>query len=215
MIKYIFAVIFLLFFSCLSKATVLPLNVNDLTTDDYIVYNYNGVDYDIAWASSVSSEIWFIDSDYNYNILFDASFHSGWSFAGDNGIPTIDELLSTISGEELLTLFSPNGQYVQAFEYWNSVFYGVEDNGVNLRNKQIASSWKWEVPSTVNVDTLTRNEKEDLDFEIADSSDTFFDMFYFRVSSVQEPAQSVPEPSSMFIFVAALFALVGRKKLFN
>ncbi len=206
-----------LLFAGVSQATILPLNVNDLTSDDYIVYNYDGVDYDIAWVSDVSSEIWFIDSDYNYNLLFEADYHSGWNFAGENGIPTIDDIFSDISGEQLLAKFKREGQFVQAFEYWNSVFNTVLDDGDNLNNKEISSMWNWNIPLDMDIEALSPIEKEDLDFEISDSDqNTFYDTFYFRASVAQtDDSTPVPEPSTLMIFALGLIALASKKRLFS
>jgi hypothetical protein len=211
-IKVSFTVCFL--FIGASQATILPLNVGDLTTDDYIVYNKGGVNYDIAWASQVNSEVWFVDIDYNYNVLFTADYHAGWSFAGENGIPTIDEIFLGITGAELLAEFTRNGEFVHAFEYWNS-FFDTPEHGFNLSNKEIASAWDWSIPLGIDIDALSLSDKEDLDFEITDL-DTGYDTFYIRFSQVQGNGSTpVPEPSTLVIFTLGLIALVSKNKLFS
>ena len=198
-----------------SQATILPLNVNDLTTDDYIVYNYNGVDYDIAWASQVSSEVWFVDENYNYNLLFAADYHAGWSFAGENDIPTINDMFSGISGTALLAEFTRGGEFVHAFEFWNS-FFDIPENGLNLGNKEIASTWDWRIPTGINIDALSSDDKYDLDWEINGAGSTHYDTFYFRTSvSPVDDSTPVPEPSTLMIFALGLIALASKKRLFN
>jgi len=201
-----------------SQATILPLNVNDLTTDDYIIYNYNGVDYDIAWASQVNSEVWFVDDNYNYNLLFAADFHAGWSFAGENGIPTIDEIFSGITGAGLLAEFTRDGAFVHAFEFWNS-FFDTPENGLNLGNKEIASTWDWKIPTGMNIDLLTPTEKDDLDWEINGSGSSHYDTFYVRtsVTPTNDPNDltPVPEPSTLMIFALGIIALASKKRLFS
>jgi hypothetical protein len=211
-IKVSFTVCFL--FIGASQATILPLNGDDLTTDDYIVYNKDGVNYDIAWASQVSSEVWFVDNDYNYNLLFAADYHVGWSFAGENGIPTIEEIFLGITGAELLAEFTRNGEFVHAFEYWNS-FFDTPENGLNLGNKEVASAWGWSIPSGTDIDALSFSEKQNLDFEINDL-DTGYDTFYIRSSQVQGNGPTpVPEPTTILIFALGLIALVCKNKLFS
>jgi len=198
------------------QATILPLNSNALTTDDYIVYNYNGIDYDIAWASPVNTEVFFIDRSYNYNLLFTADYHTGWSFAGENGIPTVNDIFSGITGSALLTQFKRDGGYVHAFEYWNSFFDSVDDNGANLADKDIASTWDWQTPDNVKIEGLGTSEKADLADDIFNSGNIFYDTFYFRASVAADPVpKPIPEPATILIFVLGIIALASKKRLFN
>ncbi|GAW94424.1 MULTISPECIES: hypothetical protein [Colwellia] len=195
-----------LVFSNISQATILPLNVNDLTADDYIVYNYGGVDYDIVWASKVNSEIWYTDKTYNFNTLFAPSFYenSGWGYAGEDGIPDLLTIFSGLLGSEVESLFLLNNSYVHAFSHWNSVFDEVINNN-DILNKDIRSTWSWFAPDS---DLTDISEKKLQHKNIMSTSGATYDTFYVRKTLTFIPApKPIPEPLTITLFAIALIAL--------
>jgi hypothetical protein len=216
-IKLCFACSILL--TSIAQSTILPINTNDLTLDDYIVYNYEGVDYDITWASSVNSERWY-DSSYNYNTLLGPSIRQGWSFAGENNIPSLTNIFANLSGDEILAQFTDNGSFVHSFAHWNTVFTEVDSTvfaGITLgtldiKNKNIRSQWSWEVPVNDDI-ALTDNldDKKAQRSEIIGLNTTDYATFYIR----QTATTPVPEPSTLMVFALGLIALVSKKKLFS
>ena len=225
MIKYIFAVILSLLFSCLSKATVLPLNVNDLSTDDYIVYSYNGVDYDIAWASMINSQRWYYNDAsgvLSINELFAPTIYSGWNYAGTEGLPELTEIFS---GEnEILSLFKVDDTYIHAFDYWNTSLITVDASLNNvgsitgeqdLINKNISSEWSWD-NATKAFEQMSDAEKFAEARSIMTTPGLSPDTFYIRLSDISGNGSTpVPEPKTVLIFAIALITLSARKKLFN
>jgi len=196
-----------------SQATILPLNVGDLTSEDYIVYNYNGVDYDVAWASKVNSERWYFDS--TFNTLFSATYHSGWEYAALNATNNNLEIFSDLSGTDILALFTDeDDNFIQAFEYWNSEF-SSSDEIANILIPQIRSEWaiSW-------GDYTTEPEYAAL-VDISDSyinniTGASYDTFYIRPSLTQgNDSTPVPEPSTLLIFALGLIALASKKRLFS
>ena len=205
-------VVFSLFVGA-SQATIIPLNVNDLSTNDYIVYNYNGVDYDVAWASKVNSERWYFDN--TFNTLFAPTYHSGWEYAALNATNNSLEIFSDLSGVEILALFTDeDDNFIQAFEYWNTEFSSSVETA-NILIPQIRSEWaiSW-------ADYTTKPEYA----LFAAISDTYinnitaasYDTFYIRPSLVQDnDPTSVPEPSTLMIFALGIIALASKKRLFS
>jgi hypothetical protein len=221
MIKYLFAVVFALSFAAISQASVLPLNVNDLTTGDYIVYNYNGVDYDIAWASRINSQRYYYlgaDGELSINELYAPTIYSGWKFAGTEGLPELTDIFS--SENEILSLFKVDDSYIHAFEYWNTAFLTVNTSINNvggitgeedLISKTISSAWGWN-NTTKPFAQMSDMEKADEAYLIMNAEGLYADTFYIRLSDI---TSQVPEPSTILIFAIALFALARRRKLFN
>lgn len=214
MIKFFFKISFTLcfLFMGVSQATILPLNSNALTTDDYIVYNYDGVDYDIVWASNVNSEKWYTDRAYNFNTLFAPSYYanSGWAYAGEDDIPDLLTIFSGLSGSEVESLFKSNNTYVNAFSHWNSIFDEVTNNN-DILNKNIRSTWSWFAPDS-DIDSMDLEEKKLQRTNISATSGTTYDTFYVRKTNSLIP---VPEPSTLIIFALGLIALVSKKRLFS
>lgn len=208
-----------LFFTSVSQATLLPVNSNELTLNDYIVYNYGGIDYDITWASSVNSERWY-DRNYNYNTLLGPTIRQGWGFAGENGIPSLTDFFGNLSGGELLSQFTHNGSYIDSFAYWNTVFTEVDTTvfmgevlgTLDIKNNHIRSQWSWSVPIDDDIAlTDDLDDKKAQRGEIIGINTSDYATFYIR-KTVTTP---VPEPSTLMIFALALIALVSKKKLFN
>jgi len=136
------------------------LVLTDLTEDNYITHN----NLHWAWASPVNSEF------FNQNQLYAPDLHAGWRFA-------TEEELDVLKFELTLADFTrPDGSYIHAVEYWNSVYDNVSNWGnlVNFENDQVASQW-----STVN--------------------NTYYDTFYVR-----DIAQ-VSEPSVLLLFLFTAF----------
>ncbi|TWX70673.1 PEP-CTERM sorting domain-containing protein [Colwellia demingiae] len=199
-------------FMGVSQATILPLNSNALTSDDYIVHNYDGVDYDVVWASKVNTERWYTDRDYNFNTLFAPSYYenSGWAYAGQDGIPDLLTIFSGLEGSEIESLFKSNNTYVHAFSHWNSVFDEVTNNN-DILNKDMKSTWSWFAPD-VDINSMNLDDKKSQRTDISSTSGTTYDTFYVRKSNVSVP---VPEPSTLIIFVFGIIALASKKRLFN
>ncbi|MBL4765553.1 MAG: hypothetical protein JKX67_09805 [Colwellia sp.] len=65
----------------LAQATLIPLDIKELSKDSYIEYNHNGIVYDIAWVSPVNTQKYYIGSDVN--ILYKPSIRTGWGFANN------------------------------------------------------------------------------------------------------------------------------------
>ncbi len=192
-------------FSSISYAT--PI-MTDLTGDSYVTYEHeNGVKYDIAWASEVNSERYYLDS--GVNTLYRADTHVGWDFATDFELDLLQAL--ALSGE-LSSMFTRlDGSYIHAFDYWNDL-YSVPDNTDEFNiSLSLASEWAWTAPLNEDIDDLSDIQKFTQAMEILQLTGTSYDTFYFRTPS----ARPVPEPSSLLIFAVALIALASRKKLFN
>ncbi len=189
-----------LLFAGVSQATILPLNVNDLTTDDYIVYNYDGVDYDIVWASKVNSERYY-ELGAGVNTLFSANYRESWSFTTPTQLAWLKEL--TKNGELSNLLTRSDGSYIHGFQYWNS-FYTAPDNTRNIDSGLIGSEWVWNV---LDDDTYEEGTMDQA-LEIIARDDVNADTFYIR-------ATKVPEPSTLMIFALGLIALASKKRLFS
>jgi len=189
-----------LLFAGVSQATILPLNVNDLTTDDYIVYNHDGVDYDIVWASKVNSERYY-DLGVGVNTLFAASYRESWSFTTPTQLLWLKELTS--NGELSSLLTREDGSYIHGFQYWNSL-YIAPDNTRNIDSALIGSEWVWNVKDDDTYEEGTMNQA----LEILNRDGSNADTFYIR-------ATKVPEPSTLMIFALGLIALASKKRLFS
>lgn len=186
--------------------TTQPAVENDTQAGSYITYN--GVD--IAWASNVNSERWYLSLD-GYNTLLAPTIYTGWDFATTEQW----DMITALSGSELLALFTreSDGSYIQAFEYWNT-FYEADNNASNVLNGKIASNWSWSVPTNEDTDNLNDAQKiaqiEAIDF----ISTSFYDTFYFRTTQTNN-STPVPEPSTLMIFALGIIALASKKKMFS
>lgn len=107
-------------------AATLPLTAQaalistPLTTNDYITID--GLDW--AWASPVNVQF------FNGNELKTPDFHEGWRFA------TAAEMASRPTLANFTRL---NGTYIQAAEYWNTVFTHVDAG--DLAGGFVSSAW--------------------------------------------------------------------------
>ncbi|MBL4822841.1 MAG: PEP-CTERM sorting domain-containing protein [Colwellia sp.] len=176
----------------------------DTTQGNYITYQ--GID--IAWASNVNSERWYL-SLAEYNTLLEPSTHTGWGFATTGQW----DIITALSGSELLALFTreSDGTLIQAFEYWNTVYDGDSNTTDVLSGSSISSDWSWSVPALEDTNNLTDAQKTDQHNEIVSIGASAYDTFYFR-KTVTTP---VPEPSTLMIFVLGIIALVSKKRLFS
>lgn len=214
MMKFFIKIIFVvsLFFSEVSQSTILPLDTTSITSEDYIVYNYAGVDYDIVWASNVNTQRWYTDRSYNFNTLFAPSFYenSRWAYAGEDDIPDLLTIFSGLSGAEVESLFIINNNYVHAFSHWNSVFDDVINNN-DILNKDIKSTWSWFAPEPdINLNDMS--EKKLQRTEILSTSGATYDTFYVRKTN--SPVL-VPEPSTLIIFALGIMMLVSKRRFFS
>jgi hypothetical protein len=192
------------FFASISQATLIT---SDLTEDSYITYK--GIDF--AWASRINAEKFYVNSS-SYNELLDPTIHVGWDFAT---LAQLD-MLTDLSGKELLKLFTrQDGTYIDAFEYWNTVYEEATDTN-NILAREIKSHWSWSSPKNEVYDDLSSAEKMQQFLEIANTQLTDYETFYVRVSVVQGGnTNPVPEPSTLMIFALGLIALASKKKLFS
>lgn len=210
MIKLFFNICFIMAiaFSSLTHATLL-VEDNNTQLGDYI--SYNGID--IAWASSVNAETWYVSLD-EYNTLLAPTTHSGWNYA----TAAQWDMITALTGDELLALFTreSDGSLIQAFEHWNTLFEGDLDSS-NVLNGKINSHWSWSVPVGEDTDNLTEAQIIAQILEIDSVSTSYYDTFYFRTSSAGSPnaPAPVPEPATILIFAVALIVMVSKKRLFN
>ena len=193
--------VFSLVFSTISQATLVTTN---LSSEDYILFDYNGISYDVAWASKVNSERWYFGS--TFNTLYSPTIQTGWEYASLNATNNSLEIFSDLSGVEILALFTDdNNSYIQAFEYWNSEFTSSIETA-NILSPQIRSEWTitWEQYKTnyKGVDLYSREQ------DINNMAGAAYDTFYIRPSQI-------PEPSTLMIFALGLIVLVSTKKLFS
>lgn len=193
--------------SAVAQATLIttpPVAETETQLGNYITYN--GVD--IAWASNVNSERWYLSLS-DYNTLLAPTTHTGWDFATTEQW----DMITTLTGSELLALFTraSDGSYIQAFEYWNT-YYAADSDGSNVLNGKIASHWSWSVPIGEDTANLTDDQKIAQIGTIDLIGTSFYDTFYFRASQADD-AKPVPEPSTLLIFALGLITLATRKKL--
>tara|TARA_R110001583_G_scaffold112288_2_gene261642 strand:- start:191 stop:856 length:666 start_codon:yes stop_codon:yes gene_type:complete len=213
------SLVFYILLTSIAQATLLPINYNELTSNDYIVYNYGGIDYDITWASSENSERWY-DRNYNYNTLLGPTIRQGWSFAGVNDIPSLTNIFTGLSGSDILSQFTRNGNFIHSFSYWNTVFTEVDTTifmgevlgTLDIKSKHIRSQWSWSVPindDIASTDDLDDKKAQRTEIIGIDTSD--YATFYIRKTATKP----VPEPSTLMIFALGLIALASKKRLFS
>jgi len=198
------SLVFSILLTSIAKATLLPIPDN-LTSNDYIVHNFNGINYDIAWASKVNSERWYFDSEFN--TLFAPEIRTGWGYADLNSQTGTLDVFSDLSGSEILALFTDsNDEYIQAFEYWNSEFSSTDEIADILAPSRIRSEWvlTWD---EYNSDYMGVHPYLN-ESHINNIPSASYDTFYIRVSQV-------PEPSTLMIFSLGLIALASKKRLFS
>jgi len=193
-------------------------------TCSYITYEYQSVEYDIAWASSVNSERWYFKANgvLGFNELYNPTIHSGWNYAGKSGLPELLDIFS--SEDEILSLFKLNGLYIHAFDYWNSAFVTVDTSLNNLNNisgeedlinKNIKSALSWS-GAAKSFDAMTLEEKGAEINAIMSASGSSYDTFYVRERpNLEQEPKPVPEPSTLMIFALGLIALASKKRLFK
>jgi len=225
-------ILFSFFLSFYSNSSLL-VNCDSLANEtcSYITYEYNNVEYDVVWASSVNSERWYFNGangELDFNELYAPTIYSGlsggWGYAGLGGLPDLNEIFSSdpITGNkvDLLSLFKPNGTYIHAFEYWNSAIItldtSINNNGsitgeVDLERGDIQSSWSWSGVTKPFKD-MSQAEKGAEINAIMNASGSSYDTFYVRA---HVDSKSVPEPSTLLIFALGLIALASKKRLFS
>ncbi|MDX2368851.1 MAG: PEP-CTERM sorting domain-containing protein [Colwellia sp.] len=209
MIKFFIKVNIVLCFliSSFAQATLIPLDIKELSEDSYIEYNHNGVIYDIAWASPVNTQKYY---DANINILYEPSIRTGWEFANNEQLALLKTLAD--AGELIKTFTSDADQsFIHAFRYWND-FFTAPDVGDNA-NQDFASQWVWSFPKDISGDDIPTDDSIDEAGLIIGTTGSTFDTFYFRVQN--NGATPVPEPSTLIIFALGLIALVSKKQLFS
>ena len=202
-------------------------DVNAGLIKDVNYITYQGVDF--AWASSVNSERWFFNFEYDYNTFLKPKTQAGWDFASDDEL----SLLTALTRSELLALFTLDNQsLIHAFAFWNDIFTeATVTDGFNCHDPlgiikdlcatQIRSQWSWTVPDTDNFDSLTASQRVTegklQEKSMSESPRTpSYDTFYVRTSLGQGNGNTpIPEPSTLMIFALGLIALAGKKKLFN
>ncbi|MDX2367509.1 MAG: PEP-CTERM sorting domain-containing protein [Colwellia sp.] len=209
-IKLFFVFSFVL--SSVSQASLITaLEIGDLSSEDYIVFEYNDVSYDVAWASKVNSERWYIPGTTDFNTLFAPTIHSGWEYASLNATNNSLEIFSDLSGTQILDLFTDSGNnYIQAFKYWNSEFSSSNETG-NILTPQIRSEWAvtWADYQAMSISSIS-------DTYINNVTGASYDTFYIRPSLIQGNGPTpVPEPSTLMIFALGLIALASKNKLFS
>lgn len=208
MIKFFIKVNLVLCFliSSFAQATLIPLDIKELSDDSYIEYNHNGVIYDIAWASTVNTQKYYdFDSGLNVNILYTPGIRTGWDFANDEQLALLKSL--AVSGELLTRLTRDDNSFRHAFEYWNDYYTAPVGTG-NVSAGNVASDWAWRFSGgTPTADSLPEA------FEIGNVTGSFYDTFYFRVQD--NGSTPIPEPSTLMIFALGLIALVSKKRLFS
>lgn len=201
-------------FSLMVQASIItPQDQSELKlNEDYIQYSYDGIMYDITWASNVNTQRWYIDTTYQYNTLFTPDFYdtSGWGYAGVNNTPELLTIFSGLSGLEIKSLFTIDNSYVNSFTHWNSIFNDV-NNSNDISNINIKSTLSWFVPDP-DIDLTSMAEKKSQSKDITSTSGVTYDTFYIRVQN--NDIKSVPEPSTFIIFTLGLIA-IARKKLFS
>lgn len=195
-----------LFIAGLAQATLISLDVKELSDDSYIEYNHNGVIYDIAWASTVNTQKYYdFDNGTNVNILYKPGIRTDWNFANEAQLTLLKSL--AVSGELLTMLTRDDNTYRHAFEYWNDYYSAPVDTG-NVSAGNVASAWVWSFPAgTPTADNLLEA------FEIGGVTGSFFDTFYFRVQD--NSSTPVPEPSTLMIFALGIIALASKKQIFS
>lgn len=158
----------------------------DLAEDTYITYK----GYDWTWASSVNITNYeksdFFTGELVSNTFEDASVHSGWmSFSAGSELDVIFQELT-------LSDFLDGDVAIQSFAYWNSFFEEV-DTVFQVGHVDF-NALEFALRSGVKDDTGLFENNE---------------TFYVRASS----ATDVPEPTTLFIFGAALLGFGIRKKM--
>lgn len=188
------------FLSQTAQATLIQSNI---TSDSYITYN--GID--IAWASKVNSERYYISLD-EVNVLLTPDVQNGWVYGSTEQLL----MLTSLSGNDLLALFTRNdGSYINAFEYWNTIYSGV-DNTNDVLAGQIRSEWVWSIPLNDDLASKTDSEKGLQAYEITNTTGSAYDTFYFRVANSNNSGTPVPEPSTLLIFAMGLLALTFKAR---
>ena len=200
--------VFSLVLSFASQATLITaINTDEISADNYIVYEYNNILYDVAWASKVNSQRWYFDN--TFNTLFAPTIQSGWEYATLNGTNNLD-IFSGLSGTEILALFTDsNNNLIQAFEYWNSEFSSTTETS-DILAPRIRSEW------IISWDQYKNDYPTLADMYINNIPGASYDTFYIRPSLANGNGSTpVPEPSTLMTFALGLIALACKKRLFK
>jgi len=193
------------------QATLLHVDNDKLSSNEYITQNYLGINYDITWASNENTERKYL-SLQEYNILLSPTTHLGqrWGFAGKDNLPEIADLFLGLTGQELVSLFTNDndGSFIHSFSHWNTLFTEPDTNSIvggayNLEQLNYRSQWSWSIPLV--DDNIGQSQYQ----EIVNVDGFGYATFYVRKTEVT----AVPEPSTLMIFSIALIALASRKKL--